>query len=157
METSLELRPAVKRAKGDNPDAVAKALEALARRSGGVLTPDQVLAAAARTNSPLHGYFTWDDTEAARAWRLHQARQLIASVKVQLIGPTGPQEPIRAWVSVQTDEGRTYRALPALLADPTSRNDLLAAALRELERVRRQYGQLEELAAVWSALDKAAA
>jgi hypothetical protein len=157
METSLELRPAVKRAKGDNPDAVAKALEALARLSGGVLTPDQVLAAAARTNSPLHGYFTWDDTEAAKAWRLHQARQLIASVKVQLIGPTGPQEPIRAWVSVQTDEGRTYRALPALLADPTSRNDLLAAARRELERVRRQYGQLEELAAVWSALDQAAA
>jgi len=116
-----------------------------------------VLRAAALPKSPLHGYFTWDDSEAAQAWRLHQARQLIASVKVQLVGPTGPQEPIRAWVSVQRDDGRAYRALDAVLAEPTARADLLAAARRELERVRRQYGQLEELAGVWAALDQTAA
>jgi hypothetical protein len=147
----------VKQTRTGDPDAVARALEALAKLSGGVLTPDQVLAAASRTNSPLHGHFTWDDTEAARAWRLHQARQLIASVKVQMVGPTGSQEPIRAWVSVQADDGRAYRALDAILAEPTARADLLAAGRRELERVRRQYGQLEELAGVWAALDQTAA
>jgi len=81
MGTSLKIRRAVKRPRPGDADAVAKTLEALAQLSGGVLTPDQALAAAARTNSPLHGHFTWDDTEAARAWRLHQARQLIAEAR----------------------------------------------------------------------------
>ena len=157
MAVSLELRHTLARPEGVSPDAVGAALEKLAKKAGGVLTPGEVLRAAASPKSPLHGYFTWDDSEAAQAWRLHQARQLIASVKVQLVGPTGPQEPIRAWVSVQRDDGRAYRALDAVLAEPTARADLLAAARRELERVRRQYGQLEELARVWAALDQTAA
>jgi len=157
MGVSLELRHSLARPEGASPDTVGDALEKLAKKAGGVLTPGEVLRAAASPESPLHGYFTWDDTEAARAWRLHQARQLIASVKVQMVGPTGSQEPIRAWVSVQADDGRAYRALDAILAEPTARADLLAAGRRELERVRRQYGQLEELAGVWAALDQTAA
>ena len=157
MTVTFEPGHTLKRPENADPAAVVVALEKLARKAGGVLTPDTVLRAASSPRSPLHGYFTWDDTEAARAWRLHQARNLIASVRVQMIGPAAPQEPVRAWVSVFTDEGRGYRALDAALADPVTREDLLSSALRELERVRRQYAQLEELSAVWAALDQTAA
>ena len=157
MTVTFEPGHTLKRPEDADPAAVVLALERLARKTGGLLTPDGVLRAAASPKSPLHGYFTWDDTEAARAWRLHQARHLIASVRVQLVGPATPQEPVRAWVSVQSDEGRAYRALDAILADPPARQDLLMAALRELERVRRQYATLEELSGVWAALDGAAA
>jgi hypothetical protein len=157
MTTTFEPGHTLKRPENPDPAAVVVALEKLARKSGGVLTPDGVLRAASSPRSPLHGYFTWADNEAARAWRLHQARNLIASVRVQMVGPVEPQEPIRAWVSVSTDAGRGYRALESALADPLAREDLLTSALRELERVRRQYAQLEELSSVWAALDQAAA
>ncbi len=157
MTTIFEPGHTLKRPKNPDPVAVVVALERLARKAGGVLTPDSVVRAAASPASPLHGYFTWADTEAARAWRLHQARNLIASVRVQMVGPVEPQEPVRAWVSVLTDTGRGYRALESALADPVTREDVLASARRELDRLRKQYGQLEELAAVWAALDQAAA
>lgn len=157
MTVTFEPGHTLKRPKNPDPAAVVVALEKLARKSGGVLTPDGVLRAASSPRSPLHGYFTWADNEAARAWRLHQARNLIASVRVQMVGPVEPQEPVRAWVSVLTDAGRGYRALESALADPLAREDLLTSALRELERVRRQYAQLEELSSVWAALDQAAA
>jgi hypothetical protein len=157
MTATFEPGHTLKRPENPDPAAVVVALEKLARKAGGVLTPDGVLRAASSPRSPLHGYFTWADNEAARAWRLHQARNLIASVRVQMVGPVEPQEPVRAWVSVSTDAGRGYRALESALADPLAREDLLTSALRELERVRRQYAQLEELSSVWAALDQAAA
>ena len=157
MTTIFEPGHTLKRPENSDPAAVVSALERLAKQTGGILTPAGVLRAASEPESQLHGYFTWDDTEAAQAWRMHQARNLIASVRVQMVGPVEAPEPIRAWVSVSTDEGRGYRALESALADPVTREDVLASARRELDRVRRQYGQLEELAAVWEAMDQAAA
>lgn len=53
--------------------------------SGGRLTPQAVLEEAESAESPLHGWFEWDDTVAAAAYRLDQARDLIRSVEVTLI------------------------------------------------------------------------
>ena len=48
----------------------------------GRLTPTAVIEAARDPDHPLHECFTWDDSTAAHAFRLHEARQLIASVRV---------------------------------------------------------------------------
>lgn len=61
------------------------ALEALAARNNGRLTADEVIAEAKPQGSPLHSYFTWDDREAARLQRLHEARELIRSVRVTTV------------------------------------------------------------------------
>lgn len=50
----------------------------------GRLTPDAVVAHAAQEDSPLHEHFEWDDSKAAHAHRLDQARSLITSVKVEV-------------------------------------------------------------------------
>jgi hypothetical protein len=52
MGASLKRHPVVKQNRAGDPDAVARALEALAKLSGGVLTPDQVLAAARAQTVP---------------------------------------------------------------------------------------------------------
>jgi hypothetical protein len=65
-------------------DIVAAAIRALADRSGGLITPDIVVAAARHPDSPLHSEFEWDDTAAAEKYRLDQARALIRSVKVNI-------------------------------------------------------------------------
>lgn len=62
--------------------AIAAELAKLTLLGGGVLTPHAVVGAAKDPLSAMHAQFTWDDDEAADAWRLDQARQLIRSVKV---------------------------------------------------------------------------
>jgi hypothetical protein len=50
----------------------------------GVITPSQVVAAAAVETHSLHHRFTWDDSEAAALWREQEARQLIRHVCVEI-------------------------------------------------------------------------
>lgn len=51
----------------------------------GVLTPSAVVDAARNPNSSMHAQFEWDDSEAAEAYRLQQARALIRRVKVEVV------------------------------------------------------------------------
>lgn len=50
----------------------------------GELTPERVVAHAREEGSPLHALFDWNDESAAHAHRLHQARILIRSVRVEI-------------------------------------------------------------------------
>ena len=63
---------------------VQQYLQALADQNNGRLTPEDVVSHARSENSPLHSFFTWDDAEAATKQRLHEARELIRSVKVEV-------------------------------------------------------------------------
>jgi hypothetical protein len=51
----------------------------------GKLTPFDVIEAARDKTSPLHEYFEWNDTEAARLYRIEQARGLIRTVKIEVV------------------------------------------------------------------------
>lgn len=53
-------------------------------RNDGEVTPAAVVAAARPKRSPMHGLFEWDNTIAAEAWRLRQARQAIISLTVEV-------------------------------------------------------------------------
>lgn len=68
----------------EQKEAIAKRLEKLASLNGGRLTPDAVLQDARSKSSPLHDQFEWNDSEAAKQWRLSQARELIRSVRIEI-------------------------------------------------------------------------
>jgi len=117
-------------------DAVAE-LNALAGRSG-KLTPEQVIEAAEDESSPLHGCFTWDDTEAAAKWRIEEARELIRSVHIEI-----------------TVEERTVRSV-AYVRDQTQ-PQAVAGYVSTL-KVRKQTPDVlrAEFAAVAALLERAA-
>ena len=141
-------------AKAD-PQVVGEHLELLRAQSGGELTPVAVIDDARNDNSPLHRLFEWDDTEAARQHRLWQARHLIGSVVVRLVGGQGePPKLTRAFVNLRVEEGQFYTSIRAAMADPDQRAIVLADALRDLQRIERKYGDLEELAALFAELAK---
>lgn len=132
-------------------DIVVK--EELARirvEAGGVLHAEQVIQAAADPTSPLHRFFTWDDTEAARRYRLVQARTLIRVAVV--VEPTTLQK-IRAYVSLTPDRrhGGGYRQTFEVLSEPVAREQALHDALVALANLRARYGHLRELAEVFAA------
>lgn len=49
----------------------------------GNFTPTDVLDIAKSPKSPLHKYFEWDDSKAAHAYRLTQARHLVLSIGLE--------------------------------------------------------------------------
>ena len=56
-----------------------------AARGGRHVSAEELLAEAAAPEHPLHGDFQWDDSAAAHAWRMQQARAIVRTVQVATI------------------------------------------------------------------------
>ena len=104
MENSL-LVPAKQR-------SVDQALSAL-NEAHGRLTTDIVLEAATNADSPLHKMFEWDDSTAAHAHRIWQARKLIKSVKIER--PDGDLTP--RYMSIKIENERWYEDISLIVQD----------------------------------------
>ena len=134
-----------------------EALKAIAKRDGGLLRPQAVVDAARPEDSPLHGAFCWDDTEAARLYRLDQAQRLIRRFTIE-IEQDGESIDVPAFINVSIDrtggkDDNPYR----LTADVVKSEDLLAVAekdaLEQLRGIRNRYQHIKRLGDVWAAID----
>ncbi len=134
---------------------VGETLEALRVRQNGRLESEDVLDVARDPTSPLHPHFEWDDSIAAEAHRLDQARYLIRSIEVEVEKADAPPVPIRAFVSVQRDADRSYTSTAHALSQPDLRAQVLAQAWRELEAWRNRHAELVEFARVFATIDEA--
>lgn len=110
----------------------------------GHLTADLVLEEAGHETSPLHSHFEWDDTEAAHRYRLNQARGLIRSFRVTYRDDQTAKSTVRAYVSVQSDNGPVYRATEDVLTDEFAHRLLVQQLQRDLKALERKYGHLQE-------------
>lgn len=156
-----------------NIDKAGKAeLEKISEKSDGKLIPEIVLEYAKKKTNPLHRYFTWEDSEAARLYRLQQARALI-SVVVRVVPNTGVST--RVWVAVSSDRrdakkrareaagqepevgaesGTEYHKIDEVLSDEFRRKMLLMDAYADLNNFRKKYLRLTELADLFKEIDK---
>lgn len=126
---------------------IGPALEDMASRRGGALRPEEVVEEAASPAHPLHPYFEWDDSAAADRYRVQQARQMIASVRVRVVDPKGRRAPFKAWFSVRRDDriGRAYVPLEEVAAQAPLREQVVADALRELQAWSARYRAYQEM------------
>ena len=131
-------------------------LKQLAENSGGALSPEEVVRAARPASSPIHDQFEWDDTEAAKRYRLMQAGELLR-VSVEVIEPDGCDPyVVRAFTSLSPERGgKSYRTSVSVLSNKEMRKQMLADALAELESFERKYATLKELSSVFAAIRKA--
>ncbi len=119
----------------------------------GILHPATVIAEARNKRNPLHAQFTWDDTKAAEAHRMNEARNLIR-VAVKVI-PAISNQAVREYVSISTMRRMgtgSYLATVDVVADDERRAQALADAIKTLTQLERRFGYLEELAPIWDAL-----
>lgn len=122
------------------------------------LDPHKVVDAARPKTSPLHRFFDWNNTKAAEAWRIHQARQLIR-VAVTMI-PAVSNGTVREFVSVSNlrrSGGGSYLATVDVLSDEQRHDQALADAVGTLMRLEERFRYLAELQPVWDALAEALA
>ena len=141
---------------GVSPHAVGHRLAQLDRASDRRLTPRQVVDDARDPAAVLHACFEWDDVRAAELHREHQARHVIANLRVitQTTATTPTEQ--RAYVSVVETHGdereRSYRPLSVVLEDPVQLDALLDEALRGLKAWRARYKSLVDATLIRSLL-----
>jgi len=142
------------RLNGD-PQRVGETLEDIRRKHDGRLRPEAVVEAAWEPESALHGYFEWDDAEAAKKYRLHQADYLIRAVVVCPEESDRPFEPVRAFVCIEESPGgpRAFTHVCEAMRDEALREQVLRRARAELTAWRRRYAHLAEFAALFEAID----
>jgi hypothetical protein len=113
----------------------------------GKLTPEIVLDEARPLNSPLHDRFEWDDTRAAEAHRINQARNLITSCKwvyKEATDKAGP-EYVRAFHAIRGDD-REYVYEPAheVASDPMLAKLVLQDMERQWKALYRRFQTFDE-------------
>ncbi len=117
-----------------NDPKIEKALQEIADRSGGRLTPDQVIEEARDPASPLHDQFTWNDSEAAEKQRRHEARALIRSVTIVVTNRTLVFE-VPRYIRDETKDSREQGYLN--IAQVRTDEDIAReTCLREFDRAR---------------------
>jgi hypothetical protein len=147
----------------DNAAADVSVRAALASlETAGRLVPEAVIEAAASPTSPLHRYFTWDNTEAAHEYRKQQARKLIRVVRVvvhqeelRIVRPAYvrdvSQEPDQAgYISVQHVRGDAEQAKATVVYYFSQARGCLSRAVEIAEAV----GCGEETKAALAAVDR---
>lgn len=135
-----------------------EALKAIAARNDGLLRPADVVEEARDENSPLHGAFCWDDTEAARLYRLDQAQRLIRKFKVVIEESKGKTIEVPVFIGVSTDRTSTKDENPYRLSEEVAKNKNLlevaeADALEQLKALKNRYNYLKRFQALWDLID----
>lgn len=123
----------------------------------GALLAEDVVEYAKDPRRALHKHFTWDDAEAAKLWRLQQARRII-NVSIQFSDTERAPKVFRPLVNLVKDNsvpGGAYRSAQDVYnANEEARQRLVKQALTEARRWQMRYSGLPELAAVYAALEQ---
>lgn len=135
--------------KGD-PQKVYEEIQSI----GDSYTPREILAYARNNeNSELHKCFDWDDTTAAEKWRIHTARNICCSLKVEVTQEEG-KEPV-AYRLIQTDkEEKAYKPVVLTVRNDDEYSRLLKQAKEELASFKRRYESIVELESVIDEIDR---
>ena len=103
----------------------------------GAVTAETLLSEAENPTSPLHEFFEWNDSEAARQYRLAQARAMLMASRMVAVLSKQSREPIAAFPEVR-------RLLPSARGEGKfkMRKEVLAASDSRHEIIDRKIGVL---------------
>lgn len=130
----------IKGAKRANPQKIGTELAEIAEAGNGELKPQAVVEYARNPRSSLHKHFVWDDKEAAEAYRLEQAREIIRVIRIKVDN----SEPVRAFLSI-SDGKTSYRSTGDVMASTHLQSLVLRQADRDLAAWQARYAELGDI------------
>ena len=148
--------------RGTDASQVHAAVEQVRAEHGGRFTDDDIVHAAEDQGSAMHRIFEWDNGKAGHAYRCQQARTMVRALRITYVAPKGvPATSVRAFeVVVKKPQGapkdapRTlYSSHAEAMADPASREALLAEAITQLMSWRRRFRLLNEFDRLFDEID----
>lgn len=113
------------------------------KNTDGFVKQEIIVARAADKDNPLHPCFEWDDTIAAKEYRIRQAGDILRALVV--VEESTNNTPINMYVNIETNGTRGYKELTAVLQNDTERAILLGKALNDLGAYERRYHLLSGL------------
>lgn len=108
----------------------------------GEVTPTLVLKKAKLKKNPLHDYFEWDDSEAAREYRLIQSRKLIRQVKV--IHEDRKEKLIHIPCVENPNKEGSYKPAPVIVHHQGEFERAMNAALAQCRAAERAVNDLRD-------------
>jgi hypothetical protein len=122
-------------------------LAAIASKHGELLQPSDVVNAARSEDSILHKFFDWDDSHAAHAWRMTQARGLIRQFRYVITTETTQISSVYYIRDPDLEQGEAgYIPAQRLLGDPERCRAVLMA---EFTRAASMFRRARELSQVF--------
>ena len=115
------------------------------RRKIGRLTPEIIVNGARSPTSPLHDLFEWDNTAAAEKWRLHQAREIVCKLQINIGTEDNPKMVRTMFCLFGEDDKRSYQPIEAIRADARLSAEVMARAKSDMECWIERYGIYHEL------------
>lgn len=110
----------------------------------GVINPRDLVDVARPEDSPIHDLFEWDNAKASEQWRTEQARSLIQSVKVEIMGRK-TNAYFNCQVEVNGTDVRGYFGAGTVLSTEDMANQVLVNAIREIKFWQAKYKDIFEL------------
>lgn len=118
------------------------------------LTAETVVNRAENKNNPLHNLFVWDNTEAARLWRLQQARVLINEIEITIEDKDYYAfENVSVVVSKDTEPVRAYLERREIISNKELRTQVIESAKGQLFYWRDKYTQYNVFLGVVKAIN----
>lgn len=147
-----------------SPAEKRQALLDIAAANGGSLEDHLVVTAASEPDHVLHHDFEWNDSAAARKFRLHQAQQLILRYKIiiEKQEPSGEVTSYRVDMFSNNEDGAGYSLTTDILSDP-KRADVLLTRLKDraknlkhdIDTYRKVAGVIADSSDPWSVVSQA--
>ena len=147
---------------GHNPPVAAetagKTIERIRTREGPFFAPSALVDEARPTDSALHPAFQWNDSIAAEAYRVEQARYIIRHIVIEQYDDTIGERSltVRAFVSIKTENhGHRFTSIAHAMSDEDMREQLWMSALADLEAFNRRYNSIIDTSMMMRAFYKA--
>lgn len=119
---------------------------AIREANNGVLTGEIVKEAARPQNHPFHSFiFDKEQGEAADAYYLSRANQLVRTFEIEFIGNGGPTK-VRRYASVKRPDlsQRVYEDVNEIAEDPLRRQMLVNQMRRDWATFQARYSHMVE-------------
>ena len=120
----------------------------------GLIQPHVVVRLAQNPRSSLHRFFEWDDTAAAAAYRLAQARQLITRVRFEVTINQGPHL-VNVKITREGEQRQGYVPTTQAVRRPDLYKQILADARRGIASYRIRLQAFEQAQLIIDHLDSA--
>ena len=115
------------------------------------IPPEAIVEKAKDESTELHKCFTWDNDEAARKYRLIEARNVVRLIVIrEAIIPEDRPE-IRMFYKTKSGEG--YKPIDIIVRKEDEYKALLERAWKELRAFKAKYAILNELQEIFSLID----
>jgi len=140
------------------PDAnVAYDIIGQIKKEKGIITPELLVIEAEKRKSPLHNCFEWDDTKAAKKYRIVQAREILTLIVVE-IEPDEDENPrtVRAFIApggIEKNVDSSYVTIGQIADDKDMETAYLRQLKRELDSVKNRIKGYKIFEAVVKAID----